>query len=230
MLSVGRPSSFVSPSLNDIIPKSPSHPFPFIATTSRSPSLCRCIPSLIPSSKSPDDLSEMGSLVNWCVKGRRLYSIHSQSRQQRWGRMQAKRQLSTSSVSETKTYKHKTKTISTTVITSLESKIQSSRSVGLLNAEHNRSGHNAVPVDPGQRGGKMSISSATCDISNNWATPSNWFHPLTHTRVGHGYHQQTSAPPPSWAGLQKSTIWYISRKGFCGVKNTAVNLFNGMTE
>lgn len=38
-----------------------------------------CIPTLIPSSKSPDDLSEMGSPVNWCVKGRWLYSIHSQS-------------------------------------------------------------------------------------------------------------------------------------------------------
>lgn len=86
MLSADRPSSFVSPSLNDIILKSPSHPFSFIATTSLSPSLLQCIPPLIPSFKSSDDLSAMGSLVNWCDNGRRLHGIPGQSCRQRWGR------------------------------------------------------------------------------------------------------------------------------------------------
>lgn len=78
MLSVDRPPSFVSSSLNDIIPKSPSHPFPFIATTSLSPSFLWCIPPLIPSSKSPDDLKKkkkMGPLVNSCVKSRWFYIV-----------------------------------------------------------------------------------------------------------------------------------------------------------
>lgn len=56
----------------------PPHPSP--------PSLLRCIPPLIPSFKSSDDLSAMGSLVNWCDNGGPLPRISSQSWRQRWGR------------------------------------------------------------------------------------------------------------------------------------------------
>lgn len=56
----------------------PPHPSP--------PSLLRCIPPLIPSFKSSDDLSAMGSLVNWCDNGGPLPRISGQSCRQRWGR------------------------------------------------------------------------------------------------------------------------------------------------
>lgn len=203
MLSVDRPSSFVSPSLNDIILKSPSHPFPFIATTSRSPSHLWCIPPLIPPSKSPDDLSEMGSLVNWCVKRRWLYSIHSQSWQWRWSCAQELWHFKSRNLqvykSTDRAVKFTGKTITRTVAISLIKYHVGKQNIikhicQIANEAHNHDRHNAAPADPLHRGGKMTISSATCDISNNWATPSSWFHPLTHTWFSHGYHQQTSTP------------------------------------
>lgn len=207
MLSVDRPSSFVSPSLNDIILKSPSHPFPFIATTSLSRSLLWCIPPLIPSSKSPDDLSEMASPVNWRVKGRWLYSIHSQSWCWRWS-CAAAPALRIPQVC---------RAVSSTTVTCLINKILH------WQVKYNQAGlsfrvqmkciittrDNTAPVDPPHNGGKMTISSATCDILNNWTTPSNWFHPLTHTWVSHSYHQQTSPRSSQRARLQ-TAIRYIS--------------------
>lgn len=102
-----------------------------------------------------------------------------------------------------------TNTITRTVTVSLASKIQSSRSVTLqmkciITTD-------TMPCLLTQCRGEVRWISLPplVTFSSGWATPSNWFHPLTHTWVSHGYHQQTSAPPPllRMSEAAKSQLW-----------------------
>lgn len=103
----------------------------------------------------------------------------------------------------------RTNTITRTVTVSLASKIQSSRSVTLqmkciITTD-------TMPCLLTQCRGEVRWISLPplVTFSSGWATPSNWFHPLTHTWVSHGYHQQTSAPPPllRMSEAAKSQLW-----------------------
>lgn len=111
----------------------------------------------------------------------------------------------------------RTNTITRTVTVSLASKIQSSRSVTLqmkciITTD-------TMPCLLTQCRGEVRWISLPplVTFSSGWATPSNWFHPLTHTWVSHGYHQQTSAPPPppNERGCKKPTLSPTTPGWFC---------------
>lgn len=98
-------------------------------------------------------------------------------------------------------------TITRTVTVSLASKIQSSRSVRLQMKCIITTDTMACLLTQCRGEVRWISLPPLVTFSTGWVTPSNWFHPLTHTWVSRGYHRQTSASSSEFYEAAKSQLW-----------------------